>query len=153
MRKTCCGRSSGISKSALNDNLASGNALLARTLLAQGKTANAARLASEAVQVAKKQPARPPQFDAALALAAVHSGEAKFADATKSVQEVLSQAARYGYVGYQIEARLMLVQILAKSGKLSQAHTASAKLQKDAHAKGYGRIEREAAKFLSRREH
>jgi len=51
-------------------------------------------------------------------------------------------------VGYQMESRLMLVQVLTRSGKLSQARAQAGALQKDARAKGYGRIEREAAKLV-----
>src|SRR6267378_3564817 len=124
----------------LRDNLVSCNALLARVLLAAGKTAEAGRLAGAAQEMAKSRPSRPPQFDAALALASVQTAEGKFADATKAAQDVLNLATRYGYVGYQMESRLMLVQVLTRSGKLSQARAQAGALQKDARAKGYGRI-------------
>jgi len=134
-------------KADMRDLLISCNALLARVLLAQGETAEADRLASDAAQMAKKRPSRPPQFDAALGLAAVQTSEGKFADAAKAAQEVLNLASRYGYAGYQMESRLTLAQVLARSGKVSQARVQAASLQKDARAKGYGRIEREAAKL------
>jgi eukaryotic-like serine/threonine-protein kinase len=136
-------------KADLRDNLVSCNALLARVLLAQGKTAEAGRLASDAMQMTKSRPSRPPQFDSGLAMAAVHTAAGKFADATKAAQDVLSQATRYGYVGYQMESRLMLVQVLAKSGKAPQARSQAAALGKDARAKGYGRVQRDAAKIAS----
>ena len=134
-------------KADMRDLLISCNALLARVLLAQGKTSEADRLAADAVQKARSRPSRPPQFDAALGLAAVQTPEGKFADAAKAAQEVLNLASRYGYAGYQMESRLTLAQVLARSGKVSQARVQAASLQKDARAKGYGRIEREAAKL------
>ena len=137
-------------KSDMRDLLISCNALMARVLLAQGKTAEAERLAADAVQMAKSRPSRPPQFDAALALAAVEMAERKFGDAAKAGQEALNLASRYGYTGYQMELRLMLTQLLARSGKTSQARVQAASLQRDARAKGYGRIEREAAKLAGR---
>jgi len=137
-------------KADMRDLLISCNALLARVLLAQGKTAEAGRLASDAVQMAKSRPSRPPQFDAALALASVQKAEGKFADASKAAQDVLNLATRYGYVGYQMESRLVLAQVLARSGKMSQARVQAAALQKDARARGYGRIERAAAKATVR---
>jgi ATP/maltotriose-dependent transcriptional regulator MalT len=137
-------------KADLRDLVISCNALLARVLLAQGKTAEASRLASDAVQMAKSRPSRPQQFDAALALAGVQTAEGKFGDAVKAAQEVLNLASRYGYTGYQMESRLVLARVLAGSGKTSQARVQAASLQKDARARGYGRIEREAAKLASR---
>jgi tetratricopeptide (TPR) repeat protein/TolB-like protein len=137
-------------KSDMPDELVSGKALLARALLEQGKTAEASSLAMEAMQLARKRPIRAPQFEAGLALVAVQTAEGKFADATNSAQEVLTSATRFGYLGYQMEARLVLVEILAKSGKAAQAHIQAAALQKDARAKGYGRVERAAAKVLNR---
>jgi ATP/maltotriose-dependent transcriptional regulator MalT len=98
--------------------------------------------------MAKSRPSRPPQFDAALALASVRTVEGKFADAAKVAQEVLNLASRYGYAGYQMESRLVLAQVLARSGKASRARVQAAALQKDARAKGYGRIERETAKLV-----
>jgi serine/threonine protein kinase/tetratricopeptide (TPR) repeat protein len=135
-------------KADMRDLLISCHALLARVLLAQGKTAEAGRLATDSVQMAKSRPSRPPQFDAALALASVRTVEGKFADAAKVAQEVLNLASRYGYAGYQMESRLVLAQVLARSGKASRARVQAAALQKDARAKGYGRIERETAKLV-----
>ncbi len=53
-------------------------------------------------------------------------------------------------MGYQMESRLVLAQVLARSGKMSQARVQAAALQKDARARGYGRIERAAAKATVR---
>jgi ATP/maltotriose-dependent transcriptional regulator MalT len=97
--------------------------------------------------MAKSRPSRPPQFDAGLALAGVQTAEGKFGYAAKATQEVLNLASRYGYTGYQMESRLVLAQVLAGSGKTSQARLQAASLQKDARAKGYGRVERGAAKL------
>jgi tetratricopeptide (TPR) repeat protein len=137
-------------KADMFDNLISCNALLARVLLADARSAEAGRLAVAAQQMAKSRPSRPPQFDAVLALASVQTAEGKFADAAKAAQDVMNLATRYGYVGYQMESRLMLVQMLAKSGKGAQARVQAGALQRDARAKGYGRIEREAAKLSGR---
>lgn len=137
-------------KENLTDNLASGNALLARIVLAQGKMAEAASVARDAVKLAKKQPARPPQFDAALALAKLQTVDGKVAEATKTTQEVLRLATRYGYVGYQLESRLVLVEALARSGKTLETRAQAGALRKDARARGYGRVEREAAKLAGR---
>jgi tetratricopeptide (TPR) repeat protein len=136
-------------KADMRDLLISCNALLARVLLAQGKPTEAGRLAADALRMAKSRPSRPPQFDAALALAGVQTAEGKFGDAAKAAQEVLDQSSRYGYTGYQMESRLVLAQVLARSGKASQSRAQAASLQKDARVKGYGRIEREAAKLAS----
>jgi len=134
-------------KADLRDLLISCNALLARVLLAEGKTAEAGPLASETLQKAKARPSRPQQFDAALAVAAVQAATGRSGDAEKTTQEVLSVATRYGYVGYQLEARLTMAQVLAKSARSSQARSQAAGLEKDARAKGYGRIQREAGKL------
>lgn len=135
-------------KANLADLLISCNALLARVLLAEGKSAEATQLASEAVQRAKSRPSRQQQFDAALAMATVQAASGRFSDASKAAQEVLTQATRYGMVGYQFEARLALAQTLARSGKNAQARSLATPLVKDARAKGFGRIEREAARLF-----
>jgi ATP/maltotriose-dependent transcriptional regulator MalT len=134
-------------KADLSDNLISAQALLARVLLAQDKVEEAAHLATDAVRTSQTRPSYPPRFDAALASARVSSAKGKFADTIRETQEVLSQATRYGYLGYELEARLVEAQALAKSGKTSQARASAAALRRDAHARGYIQIEREAAEL------
>jgi len=132
-------------KSDLRDLQISCNALLARVLVARGRIAEAIPLAAGAVEMAKTRPSRPQQFDAALAQMRVHAAQSKFADAIKSAKEMQATATRYGYVGYQFEARLAMAETLARWGKQPEARTLAAALKRDARARGYGRIEREAA--------
>jgi len=127
-------------KADLRDLLISCNALLARVLLAEGKTAEASQLASETVQKAKTRPSRPQQFDAALALSEVLAAQRKFPDATKHAEDVLIAANRYGYAGYQLEARLSQIRVLAESGKAQAARAQASALGRDARLRGYGRI-------------
>jgi tetratricopeptide (TPR) repeat protein/TolB-like protein len=133
----------------MQDNLVSAKALLSRTLLAQNKIADAASLAAEAMQLAKRRAIRSPQFDAGLATAMTQTAQGKFAEATASAQEVLIPATHFGYIGYQMQARLVLAQVLSRSRKTEEARLRATALQKDARAKGYGRVEREAAKIAS----
>ncbi len=138
---------SAFQKADMRDLHISCQASLATVLLAESKVTEANQLAATAVETAKSRPTYPPRFDAALASARVATAQGRFADAAKQAQETLRLATRYGYVGYQMEARLAEEQTLAKSGKTAQAQALAAELRKDARAKGYTRIEREAAKL------
>jgi serine/threonine protein kinase/tetratricopeptide (TPR) repeat protein len=135
-------------KASLTDLLISAKALLATVLIEQGKTTEAEQLAISAMELAKKRPSRPQQFDGSLALARVRIAQGKSNDANKLALAVLAEAKRYNYVGYQFEARLVQAQALAGQGAKSQARALCQTLQKDARAKGYGRIERETTRLL-----
>jgi len=132
----------------LRDAVIAADAMLSQVLLAQGKTDEAAKLAFHAAELAKKTTTQAQKFDAALAVARVSVAQGKVAEALRSTQEVLATATRYGFVGYQMDARLLLAETLARSGKQQQARAQATTLVKDAQAKGYGRIEREASKLV-----
>ena len=135
-------------KSKLDDLLISCQAVLTKVLLAEGKTAEAGQFAADALARARQRPSRPQQFDAALALAEVETAQHKFPEALKRIQDVLTVVTHYGYVGYQLDARLAVVRGHAKAGKMQAARAEAAGLVRDARAKGYGRIAREAGAFL-----
>ena len=135
-------------KADLTDFYIPCQALLATVLVGKDKVEEAQRIAESAVEMAASRPSYPTRFDAALARARVFVAQGKFADASKAAQETLRLAVRYGYVGYQMESRLVEAQTMAKSGMKMQARAAATQLRKDARAKGYLRIEREAAKLL-----
>jgi hypothetical protein len=60
------------------------------------------------------------------------------------VQAALAEAAAYGYVGYQLEARLALAEVEMIAGTpAARAHLEA--LEKDARSTGFGLIARKAA--------
>jgi tetratricopeptide (TPR) repeat protein/TolB-like protein len=134
-------------KADIKDDLISSQALLAEVLLAEHKATEANQIASNAMQVAQSRPSYPPRFDAALALARIHLETGKLGDAIREAHDVLRTAARYGYVEYQLQARMVETQALAKAGKAREAQGLAIALAKEARARGYLELARRAAQI------
>jgi hypothetical protein len=60
------------------------------------------------------------------------------------LQAALAEATRYGYIGYQLEARLGLLEYQISSGTPG-ARASLQDLEKDARNRGFGLIARKAA--------
>ncbi|HXJ95463.1 MAG TPA: tetratricopeptide repeat protein [Terriglobia bacterium] len=67
----------------------------------------------------------------------------------KWLKSALADASRLGYLGYQFEARLGLGEIQMKSGHAAEGRSQLASLAKEAHAKGFGLIAREAERVAA----
>jgi hypothetical protein len=74
----------------------------------------------------------------------VQAASGKTAQAKETLKGVLAKATKWGYIGYQLEARLTLLEVELRAGKTSASVTALEQLQKDAKDKGFDLIARKA---------
>jgi len=79
-----------------------------------------------------------------IAAARVRAAIGGTAEATQSLEATLAEANKYGYLGYQFEARLALGEIELNSDKTGDGRVRLEVLQKEAAAKGFGLIARKA---------
>jgi len=122
-------------------------AILARSALEQKDLQTARDAAEQSTTLAHKTGNRPPIFDSALASARVLSGEGKTAQAISTLQGVLADAKKVGYIPYQFEARLVLGQVEMQSGKVVAGRSRLSALEKEARAKDFNLIATKAAKY------
>jgi eukaryotic-like serine/threonine-protein kinase len=131
----------------LSDDELSAHVLLARALLSLGKTAEAQQEISFATELASKSQQRDTRLNFSIEAARIRaaSGQAgDLAQAAESVTAALAEARKYGFVDYQLEARLALGQIEISRGSANgRAHLSA--LKKDATSSGFLLIARKAA--------
>jgi len=127
--------------------VASSQALLARSLLAQGKVKEAQSAAAHAVAIARQSVAPPPNLESALAEGLVQMKLGKYAEARQSLEPALVSARKHGYRLEEYEIRLALCELEKKSGSAS-ARADLASLESDALAQG-ALHEAEKAKALA----
>jgi len=68
--------------------------------------------------------------------------------ATRSLQSIIAETGRQGFLGYQFEARLALARIQLKEARGGGARGTLEKLEKDARAVGFEAIALRAARAL-----
>ena len=118
-------------KDNVADNGAWARAVLARSLLAQGKLPEAQTAVAQAVALAQKTASQPQRFEAFLADAQVKAKAGKTSDANKQLETVLASARKSGYRSFEYQARLALAEIeLQTHSPLAETHLAA--LEKDA---------------------
>ncbi|HWT81503.1 MAG TPA: hypothetical protein VN648_22135, partial [Candidatus Methylomirabilis sp.] len=123
------------------------HSLLARALVEGGKLSEARKEIDQAALLAGKAQNRAARLEFSIVAAQVRSASGKASDvveAEKSLQTVLVEAERNGFLGYQLEARLALATIQFKAGRAPGSKVLAA-LQTEAEAKGFGLIARKAA--------
>ena len=119
--------------------------VLTRILLTQGKLSDAQNATQRALTLSQQTGYRPPRFDAALASARVKAATGKSKAALQDLQGMLAEATKFGYVAYEFEARLAMGEIEMQSGKVSTGRSHLEALEKNARAKGFLLIARQAA--------
>jgi len=127
------------------------HAVLSRALLAQGKVQEAEAAATRATDLCRQGSDRTSQFEARFALAAVRGRAGNFDEAFKMLDTVRSEASRYGYLWYVLEARLHLGELELASGRRSAGRVRLAQLQSDARARGFKLIARKSTEALESR--
>lgn len=65
--------------------------------------------------------------------------------ALRSLEKAISEARKYGFANYQLEARLAIGEIELKAGQKAAGRIHLQALERDARAKGFGLIARKAA--------
>jgi tetratricopeptide (TPR) repeat protein len=125
--------------------------LLARCLLAEGKLAEAQAAIGRAHDYLGERKAGDSAFDISITSARVEAATGDYKDranvgaAMRSLQAVIVEARRDGFVGVQLEARLARGEILIQSGRAAAGRAELAVLAREAQAKGYGLIARKAS--------
>jgi hypothetical protein len=131
----------------LSDDELGAHLVLARALLSSGKIAEAQSEIGFAAGLVAMSQKRSAHLNFSIVAARVRSASGQttdYAEAAKTLHRTLSEATKYGYVGYAFEARLALGEIEMKSDKgAGRAHLAA--LEKEAAAKGFLLIARKAA--------
>jgi serine/threonine protein kinase/tetratricopeptide (TPR) repeat protein len=132
----------------LTDEQILSEAVLGEALLAAGKSAEALQEVNQVAGLVSKSQDPSARLKMAIVAARARAACGKPADiaaATKSLLATHAEATKYGYFGFQLEARLALGEIEMKSGKTAAGHARLEALQKEAMAKGFGLIARKAA--------
>jgi serine/threonine protein kinase/tetratricopeptide (TPR) repeat protein len=117
---------------------------LARSLLAQGKAAEAGKEIHNAEAAAATTEGRLLAIDFTITAARIHAASGRVAEASRRLGKALTEATKLGCGRCQLEARLALAQIEMKQGGNAAARERLAALEKDAAAKGFLLIAREA---------
>lgn len=129
-----------------------GEAAMARSLMGQGRQAEADAAASRARSLADKAQSRGIGLIVATIGAQVDaaSGDARrIAEARQSLSNIENEATKFGFIDRQLEARLALADIDLKGATAPSARARLDQLAKQAQHLGFGLIARKASKNAS----
>jgi tetratricopeptide (TPR) repeat protein len=129
------------------DEVAS-DAVLARALLAMGRPLDAQKEIDAGKELLTKSLDLETHFELGIIACRVEAALGKNPSAENELESVLAGARKHKYLGYQLEARLALGEVETGSGKIAAGRAILAAIQKDAAAKGFLLIAREAAAQL-----
>ena len=124
--------------------LATAFALVARALAAQGKLDEAQQVSRRATELAGRDENVINRLAVAISAARVRLATGQAADASRSLESAVAEATRLGLTGLQLEARLVLAESQLAAGNNAAARTRLAQLERDAAARGFHRIARQA---------
>jgi tetratricopeptide (TPR) repeat protein len=131
-------------KSGKNDDAIAATTVLVRAYVAEGKTEQALAEIRKAISIANKTQSLAIRLEFALAKADCDAASRNNTSAEIGAKNALTIATRAGYVGYQLQSRLLLAEIQVKSAK-SSSRAVLGQLQKDAHERGFDLIARHAS--------
>jgi tetratricopeptide (TPR) repeat protein len=118
--------------------------MMARSLLAQGKPAEAKKQLDPVALLAARTPYFEARMNYAITSACIKGATGSPAEAARSLEASLAEAIKHGHVGLQYEARLALAETEMKSGNLTAGRARLEVLEKDARANGFLLIARKA---------
>ncbi len=118
--------------------------ILASSLAAQRRLADARAAADRAVSLAQQGSDHIIRLASSLAAAEVDIQSGKTIKAQRDLASLRQQAQRDGYLAYEFQARLLLAKAQLKSGNTDVARASLGKLQSDARSKGFLLIARQA---------
>jgi eukaryotic-like serine/threonine-protein kinase len=120
-----------------------GQIVLARIALAEGKTPEAVEALDAARPLCRRTPDWEEHAKFGITSASIQSAAGKLTEARESLKNVIAEATKHGVVRYQLEARLALCEVEAKSDPATaRAHAKT--LEEEARSKGFGLIARKA---------
>jgi serine/threonine protein kinase/tetratricopeptide (TPR) repeat protein len=111
--------------------------VLARSLLALGRPADARVEISRAEELAHSLEDRLQQIDVGIVSARIHSAIKASADQTGRLAAMVAQARKYGCMACELEARLALGEIEIRSARAASGRARLAQLEKDSAGKGF----------------
>ncbi len=129
----------------LTDDEIEANTILARVLIRQSKTAEAATLLSQTAALSAKSYDPLVHFDVALAIANLRVAQHRLNAARLSIQPAYQKAAAVGCVRCQLEARLELGEIEIQAGHAERGRAELHDLANDASSRGFRLIADSAA--------
>ena len=132
----------------LPDQEAFAEAAVGRALLAAEKPHEALEAVRRSLTHAEVSDNRLLKLSVAIAFTRVHAATqapAAIGDASKSLETVRLEAARYGFATLGLEARLALGEIEVHTGSVSAGRARLSALEREARARGFGFIARKAA--------
>ena len=126
-------------------------AIMARALLAQGKLDEAEREIERATTSLGKGQQKETKLFVTITSARVRAASARPAGkiaSERTLQWALAEATRTGFMGEELEARLVLGEIEMHSGNLTGGRLHLEELERDAAKKGFGSLARKVAAVL-----
>jgi serine/threonine protein kinase/tetratricopeptide (TPR) repeat protein len=123
--------------------------VLARAFLAQSRIDDSKASADKALVFAHQTVDRASNFYAALAVAEVNAAQGKGTEAIKSLETVLSESTRHGYLAFEYEARFDIGRIELQTGNRVAGRKRLQQLQEDARSKNYLLVARKARTALN----
>jgi tetratricopeptide (TPR) repeat protein/DNA-binding winged helix-turn-helix (wHTH) protein len=123
--------------------------VLADCLLRQGKSSEAQSAMERVRELTPKIEDRDTRLFVAITAARLRGLTGNTGDALTELRSELAEARRFGYLGYEFQARLALGEIGMREGKVSEGHAALKALKADAAAKRFGSIVNEAALIMA----
>jgi tetratricopeptide (TPR) repeat protein len=117
--------------------------LLARIAVEEGDTAAAVQAIAAARSLLRQSQGWEERILFGIADARVQAALGKPAEAQQSLQTIIAETAKHGYVRYELEARLAFCEVEAKTDPAAARAHAKA-LEKQASPKGFGLIARKA---------
>jgi DNA-binding winged helix-turn-helix (wHTH) protein/tetratricopeptide (TPR) repeat protein len=119
--------------------------VLARVLMQQGKTSEAASTLKETSVLSAKSHDETIRFDVALATAHLRTTQRRFDEARRTVQAALQKAGTMGCVRCELEARLELGEIEIRAGNVKEGRAQLHHLAEEAGSRGFNQIAQQAA--------
>jgi eukaryotic-like serine/threonine-protein kinase len=137
-------------KEGLGDDEILADTMLARVFLSQGKLADAERESAAAHNLLAQSQDISARLRAAIGAAQVQAAAGKSADATRMLEETTATTRKFGYLGYQLEARLALGEVEIASGKVGAGLNLLKDVQNQAQLSGFHLIARDAAQAAAK---
>jgi eukaryotic-like serine/threonine-protein kinase len=125
--------------------------VLARALLAEGKAAAAKEAMQHARSLAAKSQNPNIRWPTAITAARIETAEKDLAHSAAGIaartelSTIITKSRELGYMGIELDARLVLAEIEMKSGQIMAGRAHLATIETDARTKGYNLVARKAA--------
>ena len=125
--------------------------VLARALLAQGKTTAAKDAIQHARSLAAKSQNPDTRWQTAITAARIENADHNVAHSAagsatrKELATIIAKSRELGYLGIELDARLATAEIEMKAGQMTGGRAHLAAIEADAKAKGYNLLARKAA--------